>query len=94
MSRLSKYIGSSKEQTTRAVAPLAKEGLVERYMDEENRKYVYIRLSEKGTCMIQKAKQAFINHLKQSFDRLPEEDLNDLKQAARTTLNILKKLEP
>ena len=44
--------------------------------------------------MIQKAKQAFINHLKQSFDRLPEEDLNDLKQAARTTLNILKKLEP
>ena len=72
------------------MAPLAKEGLVERYMDEENRKYVYIRLSEKGTCMIQKAKQAFINHLKQSFDRLPEEDLNDLKQAARTTLNILK----
>ena len=33
MSRLSKYIGSSKEQTTRAVAPLAKEGLVERYME-------------------------------------------------------------
>ena len=94
MSRLSKYIGSSKEQTTRAVAPLAKEGLVERYMDEENRRYVYIRLSQKGTCMIQKAKQAFINHLRQSFDRLPEEDLNDLKQAAETTLIILKKLEP
>ena len=79
---------------TRHFKILEKEGLVERYMDEENRRYVYIRLSQKGTCMTQKAKQAFINHLKQSFDRLPEEDLNDLKQAAQTTLNILKKLEP
>lgn len=94
MSKLAKYIASSKEQTTRAVAPLVKEGLVERYVEEDNRRYVYIRLSGKGTCMIQETKQAFINHLKHAFDRLPEEDLSELKQAAQTTLNILKKLEP
>ncbi|MBS7007726.1 MarR family winged helix-turn-helix transcriptional regulator [Anaerostipes sp.] len=94
MSKLSKYIASSKEQTTRAVAPLVKEGFVERYIEEENRRYVYIRLSDKGMCMIQEAKQSFINHLKLSFGRLPKEDLNELKQAAETTLRILKKLEP
>ena len=94
MSKLSKYIASSKEQTTRAVAPLVKEGLVERCVEEENRRYVYIRLSKKGSCMIQEAKQHFINHLELSFDRLPEEDLDELKKAAETTLKILKKLEP
>lgn len=94
MSKLSKFIASSKEQTTRAVAPLVKEGLVERYVDEENRRYVYIRLSDQGIRMIQEAKQSFIRHLKLSFDRLSEDDLDELKQAAETTLRILKKLEP
>lgn len=94
MSKLSKYIASSKEQTTRAVAPLVKEGLVERYVDEENRRYVYIRLSGRGIRMIQETKQSFISHLKLSFDRLSEDDLEELKQAAETTLRILKKLEP
>lgn len=94
MSKLSKFIASSKEQTTCAVAPLVKEGLVERYVDEENRRYVYIRLSDQGIRMIQEAKQSFIRHLKLSFDRLSEDDLDELKQAAETTLRILKKLEP
>lgn len=94
MSKLSKFIASSKEQTTRAVAPLVKEGLVERYVDEENRRYVYIRLSDQGIHMIQEAKQSFISHLELSFDRLSKEDLEELKKAAETTLSILKKLEP
>lgn len=94
MSKLSKYIASSKEQTTRAVAPLVKEGLVERYVEEDNRRYVYIRLSEKGRCMIQETKQDFISHLKLTFDRLSQEDLDELKRSAQTTLRILKKLEP
>jgi len=48
MMQLSDLNGISKEQTTRAVAPLADAGLVERYNSLTNRSRVYVRLTESG----------------------------------------------
>jgi len=42
MKEAASYISSSKEQATRAVAPLVDKGLMERYTDPANRNYIHI----------------------------------------------------
>ena len=52
MSQLSSYLASSKEQATRAVSPLVKDEYVTRFRSDENRKMVYVKLTEKGNQLI------------------------------------------
>lgn len=48
MTQIADFIGASKEQATRAVAPMVDAGLVERTVPEENRTRVDIRLTDAG----------------------------------------------
>ena len=54
MKEAASYISSSKEQATRAVAPLVDKGLMERYTDSANRNYVHIQLTETGRMLVLK----------------------------------------
>ena len=60
MSQLSSYLASSKEQATRAVSPLVKDEYVTRFRSDENRKMVYVKLTEKGNQLILQEKDSFL----------------------------------
>lgn len=53
MTQIGEHIGASKEQATRAVAPLADEGLVRREVSSKNRTRVYVSLTEAGRTLVQ-----------------------------------------
>ena len=53
MTQIGEHIGASKEQATRAVAPLADEGLVRREVSPKNRTRVYVSLTEAGCALVQ-----------------------------------------
>lgn len=53
MTQLCEHIGASKEQATRAVAPLVDDGLVQREVSSRNRTKVYVSLTQEGRALVQ-----------------------------------------
>lgn len=94
MSEIAKYISSSKEQATRAVAALCDNGLVERYEDPHNRTHVYIRFTWAGKVYMEQLNRKIRTDI---FERLTSSlddgDIQDLNQAVRTTVEILSKVK-
>lgn len=93
MSQLSAYIASSKEQATRAVAPLVKHGFVERFRSDENRKKVYVQLTPKGQELIQKEQVLVKQRLSAQFQSLSLNDQKIFQESVENILRLLKKLE-
>lgn len=93
MSQLSSYLASSKEQATRAVSPLVKDGYVERFRSDENRKMVYVKLTEQGIDLILKEKALVKEYLSKRFESLSKEDQESFHQSLSNILAILKKME-
>ena len=93
MSQIAAYIASSKEQTTRAVAPLVKQGYVSRFHMGDNRRKVYIRLTEQGRSFIEEEQRLVKDRLSNKFNLLSQEDQDTLHQAVGDILQILRKLE-
>lgn len=93
MTQLSSYIASSKEQATRAVAPLVEAGYVHRFHDETNRKLVLIQLTPAGKTFLRQTKQQLQEALEKKFEGLTEEDRQELVQSLHNILRILKKIQ-
>lgn len=93
MTQIAKYISSSKEQATRAVAGLVEDDFVERLHDEENRTKIYIRLTKRGERLLEKWRTDHIAQLHASLDeRLTAEEQEKLREAAKTLTQLLSKL--
>ena len=93
MSQLSSYLASSKEQATRAVSPLVKDEYVTRFRSDENRKMVYVKLTEKGNQLILQEKALVKEYLSKRFESLSKEDQELFHQSLSNILTILKKME-
>lgn len=93
MTQIAAYIASSKEQATRAVAPLVDVGYVERFHDEHNRKLVLIHLTPAGRAYLHETKEQLRQSLEQKFEKLPPQEQADLTLALQTILRILKKMQ-
>ena len=93
MSQLSSYLASSKEQATRAVSPLVKDGYVERFRSDKNRKMVYVKLTDKGATLILQEKTLVKDYLSKRFETLSKEDQELFHQSLSNILTILKKME-
>lgn len=93
MSKLANYIVSSKEQATRAVAPLVRQGYLERIRDESNRKLVLVRLTSDGAEIMKSKQQELSAVMAEKISQLSKEDQKEFFQAIDTTLRILKKLQ-
>ena len=93
MSQLSSYLASSKEQATRAVSPLVKDEYVTRFRSDENRKMVYVKLTEKGNQLNKKKKALVKEYLSKRFESLSKEDQELFHQSLSNILTILKKME-
>lgn len=92
MTQVCGYISSSKEQATRAVAPLVDSGLVERYVDPANRTRIHIRLTPEGADFLDRRKRQFCTALQQHMEQtVTTQDLAELRAATGTLIRILSK---
>nr|WP_294575013.1 MarR family transcriptional regulator [uncultured Anaerostipes sp.] len=93
MSQISSYIASSKEQATRAVAPLVKYGYVQKFHMGDNRRKVYVCLTPQGKEFIEQEQRLVKDRLAGKFDLLSEDDKTAFYHAVDDILHILRKLE-
>ena len=93
MTQISAYIASSKEQATRAVAPLVEAGYVDRFHDDANRKLVLIRLTPVGKAFLRETKEQLHQALENKFATLPEAEQQELQHSLHSILRILKKMQ-
>ena len=93
MSQIAQYISSSNEQATRAVAPLADEGLVERTIHPDNRKHVYVSLSEQGREYVDETlSEVHSSAQKAILNALDSEEAEKMKDAMNVILEALSKI--
>ncbi len=93
MSQIADFISSSKEQATRAVAPLAEEGYVCRSNDPENRTYIEIRLTQAGRAFMDQWHCSLLDQLNSRLDRdITDGERDELRQASMSIVRILSKL--
>jgi MarR family transcriptional regulator, organic hydroperoxide resistance regulator len=91
MSELAENIGAKLPSMTMMIDNLADEGLVERARDEQDRRKVIVRLTDKG----QRVREEFLQQRKQIaeqlFARLSREDEQELMSALSRVCDILEK---
>lgn len=93
MSQLAAYLSFSKEQATRAAAPLVEAGLVERFAQSENRTRVFLRLMADGKNLADDLRAQFSSQLKACVSAsLSEPEQLELREAAETLVRLLSKM--
>lgn len=94
MTEIAGYISSSREQATRAVAPLVDAGYVERYVDPRNRTRIHIRLTEQGKSFWEECREKMCAMIDQRLkESLTPEECRELEQASATMIRLLKKIK-
>ena len=94
MTETSEFISSSKEQSTRAVAPLVEKGLVKRIELEDNRKRVYIELTENGHSFMKDFWEELHSLVEEKLcSSLSAEELRELFESVRTAASLLSKVK-
>lgn len=93
MTKISEYISSSKEQATRAVSPLADRGLISRVEHPDNRKHVYLELTDAGRELVVEMRSEMRERFKARVDfALSPEEKGALLSSAETLTGVLSKL--
>lgn len=93
MSEIAGYISSSKEQATRAVAPLVDEGFMARSISSENRTQVHITLTDKGREHVKLYREKIHRGLNDMLAAaISPAEAEELRQAVSSILRILSKV--
>jgi len=93
MSRIAEYMSSSREQATRAVDHLVRDGYVERLPDASNRTHVFIHLTPEGRELVVKCHEEIRERIRRTFDgKLSEEDIQALRGHIAETVRILDRI--
>ncbi|MCR5825549.1 MAG: hypothetical protein K6G54_03185, partial [Oscillospiraceae bacterium] len=93
MKRVARSIASSQEQATRAVAPLADAGYVERRTDPSNRTRVYVRLSESGRQLLEEKRAMLTEGLSARLNAaLSEEEKTAMYEASSCIIQLTEKI--
>ncbi len=93
MKQIAQLLGTSQEQATRTVAPLANSGYVERKTNPSNRTRVYIHLTDAGKEIIAESRKVLIENLCIKLDKsITAEERADLCKAASAMAKILEKI--
>lgn len=85
MSEISKFMDISKPATTQIINDLEKRGYVKRTLTENDRRVVYIRLTESGNEILDRGEKEAFASMAKIIDSLGENDTEEL-------IRILKKL--
>ncbi len=93
MKEAASYISSSKEQATRAVAPLVENGLMERYTDPANRNYVHIQLTDAGRILVLEMLGDLYDNINKLLDQsISNEEKRALRDSLTDSIRILDKV--
>lgn len=92
MTHLAESIACSKEQATRAVAPLVEAGYLQRIYDPSNRTRVLIELTDQGRDLLHRKYTASSQALKRQFSALAPEDQAQLKSTLQVLARLLARL--
>ena len=93
MKEAASYISSSKEQATRAVAPLVDKGLMERYTDPANRSYVHIQLTDTGRTLVLEMLDSLYDNINKLLDQaISNEEKLALRDSLTESIRILNKV--
>ncbi len=93
MKQIAQLLATSQEQATRAVAPLANAGYVERKTDSSNRTRINIHLTDSGKHILEDIRNAMIEKLSVKINNsISPEDMKDLCIAAAQMATILDKI--
>lgn len=92
MTQVSEHLAASKEQASRAVAPLVERGLVKRTRSVQNHRVIEITLTEEGLRQFELSRSYLIEGIRNRLAHLSEKDRAALMDASRTADRILRKL--
>lgn len=92
MSQLADKLCISREQTTRAVAPLVHRKLVSRSIHDTNRRQLDVALTNSGSSLLSELKTEYIRHLESSFSCLTEEEKTLFTESLRNITSIMSKM--
>lgn len=90
MTTLAEAMACSKEQATRAAAPLVEKGYVRRKYDRDNRTRVWVELTGAGRTLLQREYAAVMRRL----SSLSESDQQRLRGALNTVSEVLERFQP
>ena len=94
MTHLAETIACSKEQATRAVAPLVESGYLQRIYDPENRTRVLIEITDQGRKLLRDQHAASSQFLQQQCSVLTQEEQDQLRSALGTVYRLLGRIQP
>lgn len=94
MKEVAGYLSSSKEQATRAIAPLVDAGLIDRFIDPSNRVHVYVRLTEMGKSHLAHLRELVARTANARLeDSVTPEEAQELNCLLLRSIEILKKVK-
>jgi len=93
MSELGRDLLVSKQQLTIIVGELLRKGYVERYLDKNNLRIVYVRLTEEGRNALNEIYTHVETGLSSKLDLLSDEELDELMSAAVSIKKSLEKID-
>ena len=94
MTQVSESISSSKEQATRAVALLVEKGYIKRFELENDRKHVYVELTDAGRQILEAVRTRAVSGFHKKLDNaVSEEEKQQLIESLHTVISILGKVK-
>lgn len=92
-SELGKTLNICKSNVTPLVQKLIDKGLVQRITNENDRRYIYISITESGEKFLARHKELVIEHLQKKICSLKEEELEVLAESLQKLKVVLTKFE-
>ncbi len=94
MSQLAEKLCISREQATRAVAPLARRQLIFRNTHDTNRRQLDVSLSNSGIQLLSELKQAYHKQFTTSLSCLSEEEKQTFIDSLHNIIRLMQKMTP
>lgn len=92
MTQLAEHLAVSKEQATRATAPLVDRGLVKRERSADNYRIVEVSLTGEGWRVLEEDLAAILSEMEEHIEPLSLHDRERLIEASRVVVEVLAKL--
>ena len=92
MTQVSECLAASKEQASRAVAPLVERGLVKRERNSERYRVVDVSLTEAGKRFLEDERRRHAERLRERLSSVSTEDREKLVRASKAALEVLVRL--
>lgn len=92
MTQMSEHLAVSKEQASRAIAPLVERGVIKRERSPREHRVVVISLTERGKAFSEAHKREAAENVRERLALLSEEDRSQLIEVSRTAEQLLCKL--